>query len=187
MGAIYSTAARTTTACEPSPLHPPHILQSSDSILPNVTQAPHMCERACTFDDLPDDVLTELICRVDDPADVRSFLRCNKRVLAHSADETVQAGWLVRHRRVNAIFLGYSEFKWKEPMVMRLIQGGLAPVDESALIWASKRGHYHVVKRLLTCMSPSCTTEKGHTPLQMASFHGHVDIVKELLSQGASC
>eukprot|EP00983_Pelagomonas_calceolata_P040546 1137662-Pelagomonas_calceolata.AAC.13 len=48
-------------------------------------------------------------------------------------------------------------------------------VDESTLIWASKRGHYLVVKRLLACMPPSCTTEAS---IDLCKFiQGHASLL----------
>ena len=83
------------------------------------------------------------------------------------------------------------------PRVQQLIQLGapLDLVDEtcgySALHWASRDGHEHVVKALLDGKyegrgaTVDLCNEYGETPLMQASDEGHESVVRLLLSRGA--
>ena len=80
------------------------------------------------------------------------------------------------------------------PRVLQLIQLG-APLDivdqtyeRPALVWASYMGHEHVVAALLEGKYKGADVEQvcnGWTPLETASFWGHVGVVRTLLVRGA--
>ena len=83
------------------------------------------------------------------------------------------------------------------PRVLQLIQLG-APLDLvdktqgwSALHWAIRMSHEHVVEALLDGKYEGCSatidlsSASGSTPLMRASFRGHEAIVRLLLSRGA--
>ena len=80
------------------------------------------------------------------------------------------------------------------PRVLQLIQLG-APLDlvdqtwrQSALLWASRLGHEHVVAALLEGKYKGADVNQvcaGLTALELASSCGHVGVVRVLLARGA--
>ena len=80
------------------------------------------------------------------------------------------------------------------PRVLQLIQLG-APLDlvdqswcDSALHWASRLGHEHVVAALLDGKYKGADVDQvcsGWTALEWASANGHVGVVRALLARGA--
>ena len=80
------------------------------------------------------------------------------------------------------------------PRVLQLIQLG-APLDlvdqnwcYSALLWASRLGHEHVVAALLEGKYKGADVDQvcsGWTALERASYNGHVGVVRVLLARGA--
>ena len=81
------------------------------------------------------------------------------------------------------------------PRVLQLIQLG-APLDlvdqsnrpRSAVHWASRLGHEHVVAALLEGKFKGADVEQvcdGDSTLEQASEHGHVGVVRVLLARGA--
>jgi len=82
------------------------------------------------------------------------------------------------------------------PRVLQLIQLG-APLDlvdqsehwrYSVLFWASELGHEHIVAALLEGKYKGADVDQvchGWTALELASFYGHVGVVRALLARGA--
>jgi hypothetical protein len=161
----------------------------------DVSQCVQLCgttfragDRGATIDMLVQSLRLQCGAREARAAGRQDFLRHAKDVNDDDDEDDVVEGTtqLIRAAALNNL-----------PRVLQLIQLG-APLDLvektwgwSALHWASRKGHEHVVKALLDGKHEGCgatvnmRAKTAWTALMSASFNGHESVVRLLLSRGA--